>query len=58
MARRDMDRVSKARERLRQAQEELRAAIVAAVESGETYRDVAKSAGLSHQRVAQIVRGQ
>jgi alkylated DNA nucleotide flippase Atl1 len=30
-------------------------AIKAAVASGETYRDVARMAGISHQRVGQIV---
>lgn len=63
MARPDLRRVAKARRRLdacRQAvddaQEELFAAIKAAVASGEAYRDVARMAGLTHQRVAQIIR--
>ena len=58
MARRDLARVAKAKQKVVQAQAELRASIIAAVESGETYRAVAAQAGISHQRVAQIVRGQ
>lgn len=58
MARADLDRVEKARKQLVDAQDRLHEAIIAAVKSGETYRDVGARAGLSHQRVAQIVRGQ
>jgi Mor family transcriptional regulator len=38
------------------AREALVEAMVAAHASGETYRDIAKMAGLSHQRVYEIVR--
>jgi DNA-directed RNA polymerase specialized sigma24 family protein len=55
MARADMRRVSAARRQLRQTRDEFKAAIRAAVASGETYRDVARMAGISHQRVHQIV---
>lgn len=55
MARSDMRRVAQARRNRETAQAEFEASIKAAVASGETYRDVARMAGLSHQRVAQIV---
>ena len=55
MARVDLRRVARARRQLEQAIKERDDAIRAAVASGETYRDVARMAGLSHQRVAQIV---
>jgi DNA-binding NarL/FixJ family response regulator len=56
MARTDLRRVARARKELDKALAERRASILAAVASGETYRDVARMAGISHQRVAQIVR--
>lgn len=56
MAQADLRRVRRARERLEAAQKELRAAIKSAAASGETYRDIAEWAGLSHQRIAQIVK--
>lgn len=37
-------------------QESFYDAIVEAVESGESYRDVGAVAGLSHQRIGQIVK--
>jgi len=55
MARVDLRRVAKARRRLEAALKERDDAILAAVASGETYRDVARIAGLSFQRIAQIV---
>lgn len=58
MAQRDLKRVKKARERYDAAGEELHAAILAAADSGETYRDIGEWAGLSHQRVHEIVREQ
>jgi alkylated DNA nucleotide flippase Atl1 len=48
--------VARAKRQLEEARAELHAAIKAAVASGETYRDVARMAGLSHQRVSQIVK--
>lgn len=56
MARADLRRVAKACDRVEKARAELAAAILAAVASGETYRDVARFARMSHQRVAQIVQ--
>lgn len=56
MARRDLRRVAKAQQQLEAARSELHAAIRAAVASGETYRDVARMAGLSHQRIYQIMK--
>lgn len=55
MARVDLRRVAKARRQLENAVKERDDAIRAAVASGETYRDVARMAGVSYQRVAQIV---
>jgi hypothetical protein len=43
-------------ERLDRAKQELRAAIWAAVESGESYRDIAEFAGISHTRVGELYR--
>ena len=54
MARIDLRRVAKARRKLEAAIVERDEAIRAACASGETQRDVAKVAGLSQQRVAQI----
>lgn len=58
MAQADLRRVRKAAEKIRSANEECRAAIVAARASGETLRDIAEAAGLSHQRVHQILSEQ
>jgi DNA invertase Pin-like site-specific DNA recombinase len=55
MARADMRRVGQAKRDLRKARDEFKAAIRAAVASGETYRDVARMAGISHQRIHQVV---
>lgn len=56
MAQRDLKRVGKARERHDNAERELHAAILAAADSGETYRDIGKYARLSHQRIYEIVK--
>lgn len=56
MAQADLRRVQRAAARVTDAREELIAAIFAAVSSGETYRDIARAAGMSHQRVGQIVK--
>jgi len=55
VTKRDLKRVRQARARITAAEQELVAAMVAAHESGETYRDIAEEAGLSHQRVWEIV---
>lgn len=55
MAQVDLRRVAKQRHTLEKAQSDLRAAIRDARASGETYRDIADAAGLSYQRVWQIV---
>jgi anthranilate phosphoribosyltransferase len=55
VAQADLRRVVKAVRSLHAADSELRAAVIAARASGETYRDIAGAAGLSHQRVWQIV---
>lgn len=55
MAKSDLRRVRRARQRIGAAEQELVAAMVAAHESGEAYRDIGKEAGLSHQRVHEIV---
>lgn len=56
MAQADLRRVERCRAALNEAREGLHQAIRDAVASGETYRDVAERAGMSHQRVAQIVK--
>jgi predicted transcriptional regulator len=56
MTERDLDRVNRAANAAVRSRAELHAAIVAAHENGETYRRIAEAAGLSYQRVAQIVR--
>jgi DNA-directed RNA polymerase sigma subunit (sigma70/sigma32) len=56
MAQRDLRRVAAARKLADQANERLRAAIVAAHESGETLRDIGRYANLSHQRIYQILQ--
>lgn len=55
MARIDLQRVARCRRKLEAVYRERDEAIRAAVASGETHRDVAAVAGLSHQRVTQIV---
>ncbi len=56
MAKADLRRVARAAQRVRESRDELEAAIVAASASGESYRDIAEAAGMSHQRVGQIVK--
>ena len=55
MARYHLDRVAACRRKLEEIHEARDEAIRIAWASGETYRDIAKAAGLSHQRIAQIV---
>lgn len=54
MAQADLRRVRRAARRAADSEAELRDAIVAARASGETYRDIAEAAGLSHQRIWQL----
>lgn len=56
MARADLRRVERACQRVIDSRAELEAAIRAAHKSGETYRDIAKAADMSHQRVGQIIK--
>ena len=58
MAQKDLRRVRTAAAKIKRAERELHQAILQAVESGETYRDIAPYAGLSYARVHQIVREQ
>jgi hypothetical protein len=55
VARTHLNRVTRCADRLKEDHVELRRAMLAAKGSGETYRDIAAAAGLSHQRVWQIV---
>jgi transcriptional regulator with XRE-family HTH domain len=57
MAKADLRRVERCRQELDKSREDFLESIVRARESGETLRDIAVAAGISHQRVAQIVRG-
>ena len=56
MAQSDLKNVAKALAKLRAAEREFRLMILRAHESGETYRDIGQRAGLSHQRINDIVR--
>jgi hypothetical protein len=56
VARADMRRVAQAKRDLERCRAAFVDAIKDAVASGETYRDVARMAGISHQRVGQIVK--
>jgi hypothetical protein len=56
MAQVDLRRVASAARTLDKAKDALSTAIVCARESGESYRDIGKAAGLSHARIIQIVR--
>lgn len=55
MAQTDLRRVERCKAQLDHAREMWRLSILDAVASGETYKDVARHAGISHQRVGQIV---
>ena len=56
MTQADLRRIERASERLERSREELLVAILNARDSGESFRDIARAAGMSHQRVHQIVR--
>jgi hypothetical protein len=58
MAQRDLRRVKRAARRLHVAEGEFHAAIMAARLSGETLRDIGHWAGLSHQRIQEIVKAE
>ena len=58
MARADLERVERATRLVAEALAERDNAIRAAHASGETYKDIALRAGLSYQRIAQIVKGE
>jgi DNA-binding transcriptional regulator LsrR (DeoR family) len=55
MAKRDLLRVERAARDTDRARELLHGAIVTAYEAGETMQDIATAAGLSRQRVSQIL---
>ena len=56
VAQKHLRRVRAEANRVKAAEERMRAAIVACFESGESTRDIAPYAGLSHQRIQQILR--
>ena len=56
MAQKDLRRVRAEAAKVRNAEQRLRASIVAAQQSGESIRDIAPFAGLSPARVHQILR--
>jgi len=56
VAQRDLRRVERAARKMDLARDELRQAIVQARSAGETFDDIGRAAGLSRQRVQQIVR--
>lgn len=58
VAQRDLRRVERAARDLDKARDELRHSILLAREAGETFDDIGKAAGLSRQRVQQIVNEQ
>lgn len=55
MAQSDLRRVERAARNAAKARDELRVAILLAHDAGETMSDIARAAGLSRQRVSQIV---
>jgi hypothetical protein len=56
VAQRDLRRIERAVRDVDQARDELRSAILHAREAGETYEDIGNAAGVSRQRIAQIVQ--
>ncbi len=55
MAKRDLLRVERAAREVDRKREALRDAIKKAHEAGETYEDIGRAAGLSRQRISQVV---
>jgi DNA-directed RNA polymerase sigma subunit (sigma70/sigma32) len=53
----DLRRVERAASNAAKSREELRIAITLARSAGETLHDIGRAAGLSRQRIAQILRG-
>jgi hypothetical protein len=58
MARADLTKVRQARAKRDESERALLLAMVAASDSGETFRDIAEVAGLSHQRVHELVKAE
>jgi hypothetical protein len=58
MSKADLRRVERAAIKAAKAREELRQSILLARASGETFADIASSAGLPPQRIQQIVKGE
>lgn len=56
MTQADLRRIERAAAKLQESREDLFAAIITARDSGESLRDIAKAAGMSHQRVHQIAQ--
>lgn len=56
MAARDLRRVMRAAHGVDKARDELREAILLARNSGETFETIGRAAGLSRQRVQQILK--
>lgn len=56
MAERDLRRVQRAARKLDEARDELRDSIKTARQGGETYESIGRAAGLSRQRVQQILK--
>jgi hypothetical protein len=56
VAQRDLRRVRSRAQKVQRAEQELRDAIMQAIDSGESYRDIAPYAGLSPSRVFAIVQ--
>jgi hypothetical protein len=57
MAQGDLRRVERAAANAAKSREELRVAITLARAAGETLHDIGRAAGLSRQRIAQVLRG-
>jgi DNA-directed RNA polymerase sigma subunit (sigma70/sigma32) len=57
MSRADLRRVERAAADAARAREQLRVTITLARAAGETLVDIGRAAGLSRQRIAQILRG-
>lgn len=55
MAMADLRRIAACSEKIKDAYAQRDEAIIISSRHGETYRDIARYAGISHQRVAQIV---
>jgi DNA-directed RNA polymerase sigma subunit (sigma70/sigma32) len=56
VAKRDLKRVERAARRVDLARDDLRAAILLAKEAGETFEDIGRAAGVSRQRIQQILK--